>query len=200
MPALRTICAQPCLLVLLLGLPLLVPAEGPVWDPLASEAFASVSQKKSPLVRVVLESRLAEDLDADRVALPAQALVEGKPLVVQGRLAKLTLVARPWSESEWQVRYELEPRTSGGRRIPAGVFLLREKENKELWLGAPSSSFASSEVTSDSPRAFGRASFHGVRLEFESGAKPPARRGAPAPQDALSKEAMPPPNPRFNPL
>ncbi|MCA2961318.1 MAG: hypothetical protein IOD12_13785 [Silvanigrellales bacterium] len=110
-----------------------------------------------PLVRVVLVTRLADDADAERIVLPAQELTAGKPMVVQGRLARLTLVARPWEGDLWQVRYELKPSASGRQTVPPGVFSLRENENKEVWLGPSAPS-----------RSARNGVFHGVRLEFES--------------------------------
>lgn len=108
-------------------------------------------------MRVVLVTRLADDADAERIVLPAQELTAGKPMVVQGRLARLTLVARPWEGDLWQVRYELKPSASGRQTVPPGVFSLRENENKEVWLGPSAPS-----------RSARNGVFHGVRLEFES--------------------------------
>ena len=110
-----------------------------------------------PLLRIVLVTRLADDADAERIVLPAQALIEGKPMVVQGRLARLTLVASPWEGDLWQVRYHLKPSASERQTVPPGVFSLRENENKEVWLGPSAPSLSAK-----------RGAFHGVRLEFES--------------------------------
>ena len=122
---------------------------------LRAPGFATAApQLNAARLHVVLETHLAGETDAERIATPKDVFVPGKPVVVRGRLARLTLSLRPWEGDVWQVRYVLEP-LAGARGSQTGVFSLRENERKELWLGGAPASRKGSALA-----------VHGVRLEL----------------------------------
>lgn len=85
-------------------------------------------------VSVVYEVRMPGGLDAERLELPERPLRAGERYVIEGRLARLVLLPRPWNGDRWLVRYSIEPKcavAARGRPEP-GVFEITLGEQREF--------------------------------------------------------------------